>query len=133
MGGRAAVLMMFVLFLLADLAAGWLSVPGLTGFGFAAASAIAAGRARREDLLIVVAAPPLTYLAAVTGAELIIAHSDHAAISVGSIGAGVFLTLSAAAPWMFAGLAGALAIAAVRGLRQCVRDLRAGVSREARR
>ncbi|HXP21716.1 MAG TPA: DUF6542 domain-containing protein [Streptosporangiaceae bacterium] len=133
MGARAAVLLMFVLFLLADLAAGWLSVPGLTGFGFAAASAIAAGRARREDLLIVVVTPPLTYLVAVTCAELINAHADHAAISVSSIGAGVFLTLSAAAPWMFAGLAGAVAIAAVRGLRQCVRDLRAGPSGRAER
>lgn len=116
---------MFVVFLLTDLAAGWLSAAGLTGFGFAAGSAIAAGSARREDLLIVVATPPVIFLAAVTCAELIAAHADHAAISAGSLAAGVFLAISATAPWLFGGLAGALIIAAVRGLRRCVSDLRA--------
>jgi hypothetical protein len=116
--------LMFVLFLIADLTAGWLSAPGLSGFGFAAGSAIAAGTVRRDDLLIVVTTPPVICLAAVICAELIAAHADHAAVSAGSLAAGVFLTLSAAAPWLFGGLGGALTIAAVRGLRQCITDLR---------
>ena len=80
-----------------------------------------------------IATPPLVCLAALTCAELIAAHSDHAAISVGSLAAGVFLTLSRAAPWMFGGLAGALIIASARGLRQCVAVLRAGLSGDAGR
>lgn len=127
-GARAAVLVMFVTFLLADLAAGQLDVAGLTGFGFAAGSMIAAGSTRRDDLLIVVSTPPVIFFAAVTCAELITAHANHVAASAGSILAGVFLTLSTAAPWMFGGLSGALVLAAVRGLRQCVRDLRASLA-----
>jgi hypothetical protein len=125
-GARAAVLGMFALFLIADLAAGWLAAPGVTGFGFAAGSVITAGSVRRRDLLVVVITPPVIFLTAVICAELITAHGDHAAVSAGSLAAGVFLTISSAAPWMFGGLAGALTIATVRGLRRSVSDLLAG-------
>jgi hypothetical protein len=124
---RAAIAAMFGVFLLADLAAGWLGVAGLTGFGFAAGSMIAAGLVRRKDLLIVVAAPPAIFLGAVTCGELITAHTDHAT-SVGSIAAGTFLTLSSAAIWMYCGLAATMIIAVVRGLPQCIRDLRTGLA-----
>jgi hypothetical protein len=124
---RAAIVAMFGVFLLADLAAGWLGVAGLTGFGFAAGSMIAAGLVRRKDLLIVVTAPPAIFLGAVTCGELIAAHTDHAT-SVGAIAAGIFLALSSAAIWMYCGLAAAMIIAVVRGLPQCIRDLRAGLA-----
>jgi hypothetical protein len=114
---------MFGLFLIADLAAGWLSAPAISGFGFAAGSVITAGSTRRQDLLIVAVTPPVIFLTAVVCAEMIAAHASHAAVSAGSLAADVFLTLSAAAPWMFGGLAGALIIAAIRGLWQCVREL----------
>jgi hypothetical protein len=117
---------MFAVFLIADLAAGWLSAPGLTGFGLAAGSAAAAGSVRRRDLLIVVITPPVIFVTAVICAELVSAHADHAALSAGSFAASVFLTISSAAPWMFGGLAGALTIATVRGLRRSVSDLLSG-------
>jgi len=124
LSARAAALTMFAIFLAASLAAGWLSADGLTGFGFAAGSVIATGSARRRDLLAVVAMPPAIFLGAVTCAELISAHAAHAGLSAGSLAGGVFLTISSAAPWLFAGLTGAVIIAAVRGLRQCIGDLR---------
>lgn len=120
-----AAVAMFVIFLLADLIARTLHVSGLAGFGFAAGSAAAAGCTRRRDLLPVVTTPPVIFLAAVACAELLVMHLDHVTLSVELLGANVFLTLSAAAPWMFGGFAGALVIAVVRGLPQCVRDLRA--------
>jgi hypothetical protein len=124
---RAASATMFGVFLLADLAAGWLGVAGLTGFGFAAGSMIAVGAVRRQDLLIVVTAPPIIFLGAVTCAELITGHADHGASAV-AVAAGILLTLAGAAVWMVGGLAGTLVIAVVRGLPQCVRDLRAGLN-----
>jgi hypothetical protein len=116
---------MFVIFLLAHLIAGWLHVAGLTGFGFAAGSAVAAGRTRPRDLLLVVTTPPMIFLAAVTCGELIMLHDRHVAVGAGLVLAGILLTLSSAAPWLFGGLAGALLIATVRGLPRCLRDLRA--------
>lgn len=125
---KAAVVMMFVIFVLADLCAGWLHVVALTGFGFAAGSAMAAGRTRRKDLLLAATTPPLIFLLAVTVSELISLHLNHVTASAGLALADVFLTLSTAAPWLFGGLAGALVIATARGLPQCVRDLRAQLS-----
>jgi hypothetical protein len=122
---RTAIVVMFVIFLLTDLCAGWLDVVALTGFGFAAGSAAAAGRTRREDLLLAATTPPLIFLIAVTVGELITLHMNHVAVSAGLVLADIFLTLSTAAPWLFGGLAAALLIATVRGLPQCVRDLRA--------
>jgi hypothetical protein len=128
MSSRTAIVMMFVIFLLTDLGAGWLHVVGLTGFGFAAGSAAAAGRTRRQDLLFAATTPPLIFLVAVTAGELITLHMNHVAASPGLVLADIFLTLSTAAPWLFGGVAAALLIATVRGLPQCVRDLRARLS-----
>ncbi|MGN6791677.1 MAG: DUF6542 domain-containing protein [Streptosporangiaceae bacterium] len=124
MSARTAMVVMFLIFLLTDLSAGWLHVVALTGFGFAAGSAAAAGRTRREDLLLAATTPPLIFLIAVTAGELITLHMNHVAASAGLALADVFLTLSTAAPWLFGGLAGALLIATVRGLPRCVRELR---------
>ncbi len=125
MSTKTAIVMMFAVFLLTDLCAGWLHVVALTGFGYAAGSAAAAGRTRREDLLLAATTPPLIFLIAVTSGELISLHLDHVAASAGIALADIFLTLSTAAPWLFGGLAGALVIATVRGLPQCIRGLRA--------
>ena len=124
MSNRAAIVVMFVIFLLTDLSASWLHVAALTGFGFAAGSAAAAGRTRRADLLLAATTPPLIFLIAVTAGELITLHMNHVAASAGLALADIFLTLSTAAPWLFGGLAGALLIAIGRGLPHCVRDLR---------
>jgi hypothetical protein len=125
MNGRAAVVVMFFIFLLSYLSADWLHVVALTGFGFAAGSAAAAGRTMRKHLLLVTTTPPAIFLAAVLAGELITLHLDHVAATPGLVLADVFLTLSTAAPWLFGGVAGALVIAMVRGLPQCVRELRA--------
>ncbi len=128
MRARTALVAMFAIFLLTGLAAGWLHVSGLTGFGFAAGSAVAAGRTRRADLLPVATSPPLLFLLAVISTELISLHVKHVAASPALVLAGIFLTLAAAAPWLFGGLAGALVIATVRGLPRCIRDLRGEIA-----
>ena len=128
MGARAAIVAMFVIFLLTGLAADWLHVTALTGFGFATGSAVAAGRTRRSDLLPVATSPPLLFLLAVAGAELISLHAKQVAGSAALVLGGTFLTLAAAAPWLFGGLAGSLLIATVRGLPRCIRDLRGEIA-----
>jgi hypothetical protein len=125
MNARAAVVVMFSVFLVTYLSADWLHVVALTGFGFAAGSAAAVGRTRRKHLLLVTTTPPALFLAAVITAELLTLHLDHVAATPGLVLANVFLTLSAAAPWLFGGVAGTLVIAMARGLPRCVRDLRA--------
>jgi hypothetical protein len=125
LSARASLIGMFAVFLLGDLTAGSLHLAALTGFGFAAGSAAAAGWTRRQDLLAVATTPPVLFLAAVSCGELVTMHAGHVRPSAALVGADVFLTLSAAAPWLFGGLAGALVIAFVRGLPQCVRELRA--------
>lgn len=124
----------FVIFLLSCLAGG--HTPGtaasggnLPGFGFAAGAVISAGSVRREDLLIVVTAPPVLFVIALTCAELISAWLPGGLpVSAGSEATAIFLTLSTAAIWLFAGFTAALILALIRGLRQCVRDLRTGLS-----
>lgn len=128
MGARTAILAMFAIFLLTGLLAGWLHVTALTGFGFSAGSAIAAGRTRRSALLAAATSPPLLFLLAVACTELISLHLKHVAASPALVLAGIFLTLAAAAPWLFGGLAGALLIATVRGLPRCIRDLRGEIA-----
>lgn len=128
MGAKTAIVAMFAIFLATGLAAGWLHITALTGFGFAAGSAVAAGRTRRSDLLQVAASPPLLFVLAVAATELISLHFKHVAASPAPVLAGIFLTLAASAPWLFGGFAGALVIATVRGLPQCIRDLRGEIA-----
>ena len=115
---------MFALFLLAVVSADALHFDMLAGFGFAAGSAVAAGCTRRDGLLLVVTTPPAIFLAALTCGELITMHLNHVVPAPGLVGANILLILSAIAPWLFGGAAGAVMIASVRGLRSCVRDLR---------
>lgn len=128
MGARAAIIAMFSIFMLTGLAAGWLHVNALTGFGFAAGSAVAAGRTRRSELLPVAICPPLLFLLSVMSTELISLHLKHVAAGPAMVLAGIFLTLTSSALWLFGGLAGALLIATVRGLPRCVRELRGEIA-----
>jgi hypothetical protein len=130
LGLPQAIAVMFGCFLLADLLAAAVHVDALTGFGFAAGSAAAAGFTRRRELLLAVTTPPAIFLGAVLCGELIKMHLDHVALSVELLGANVFLTLSSVALWLFAGLAGALVIATVRGLGLCIRELREELASE---
>jgi Domain of unknown function (DUF6542) len=128
MGAKTAILAMLAIFLLTGLAAGWLHVTALTGFGFAAGSAVAAGRTRRADLLPIAISPPLLFLISLVATELVSLHVKHIAASPALVLAGAFVSLSAAAPWLFGGLAGSLLIATVRGLPRCIRDLRGEIA-----
>lgn len=128
MRARTAIFAMFAIFVLTGMAANWLQVSALTGFGFAAGSALAAGRTRPSDLLPVATSPPLLFLLAVVSTELISLHVKHVAAGPALVLAGIFLTLAASAPWLFGGMAGALLIATVRGLPQCVRQLRGEIA-----
>ena len=124
-GSRTAAAVMFGLFLLAVVSADGLHADALAGFGFAAGSAVAAGRTRRAELLLVVTSPPVIFLAALTCGDFLTMHMDRIDPTPGVVAANVLLTLSATAPWLFGGVAGAAVIASARGLGACVRDLRA--------
>jgi hypothetical protein len=124
MTARGAVLAMFALFFLATLVAGWLHLGVLTGLGFVAGAALAARYTRRDGLLAVVVTPPLLFVIALVGVELLTSHADTVKHSLTSAAEGTILTLAAVAPWLFVGVVASLGIALFRGLPQCVRDLR---------
>jgi hypothetical protein len=115
---------MFAVFLAGILASGWLHVPVLVGASFLAGAAAAAWFTHRRGLLMVTATPPLIFLIAVLGDQVFTAPGSTLKATVESIAAGTFLTLAGAAPWLFAGVAGSVAIATLRGLPQCFRELR---------
>jgi len=124
MTARGAVLAMFSLFFLGTLVAGWLHLGLLTGLSFVAGSALAARYTRRDGLLAVVVTPPLLFLIALVGVEVLTSHADTTKHTLTSAAEGTILTLAAVAPWLFIGVIVGLAIALFRGLLQCIRDLR---------
>jgi hypothetical protein len=115
---------MLAVFLVGNLIAGSTHVPWLAGLSYAAGGLLAVGYARRETLLFVVTTPPLIFLISLLGAELITAGSS----TLLATAEGTMLTLAAVAPWLFACTAGCVAVAMVRGLPRCIRDLRAGLN-----
>jgi hypothetical protein len=127
MTGRGAVLAMFAVFFVTTVLAEVTHLGFFVGIGLAAGCGLAARFARRSALLAVVVSPPLVFLAAVICAESLTSSSASSHSGFLSAAEGTFLTLAAAAPWLFAGVAIALVIALLRGLRQCLRDLRDGL------
>jgi hypothetical protein len=123
MTGRGAILAMLALFFVGTLAAAWLHLALLTGLSFVAGCALAARYTRRDGLLAVVVTPPVLFLIALTGNEVLTSHADTVKHTLTSAAEGVILTLAAAAPWLFSGVIIGLAIALFRGLPQCIRDL----------
>jgi hypothetical protein len=65
-------------------------------------------------------------------AQVATAQGSSSRGTVISVLEGTLLTLADVAPWLFAGTVICLVAAMVRGLPQCVRDLRAGLRGEAR-
>jgi hypothetical protein len=124
MTARGAILAMFSLFFLGTLVAGWLHLGVLTGLSFVAGCALAARYTRREGLLTVVVTPPLIFLIALVGTEVLTSHADTAKHALTSAAEGTILTLAAVAPWLFSGVIAGLVIALFRGLPRCVSDLR---------
>ncbi|MBO0809791.1 MAG: hypothetical protein J2P32_15960 [Actinobacteria bacterium] len=121
--GRGALLAMPVAFFLGLLVSGWLGWGWLSGAVFVAGSAGAARYTRRSDLLAVAVSPPLLFMCALFVAKLWTSSGG-----IGSFAGGILLTLAGAAPWLFAGMVATLVIAWLRGLRQCVSDLRRDLS-----
>ena len=110
------------------LLAGWLGRPTVARVFFLAGGAAAACWVRKADLLLAAVSPPtllcivLVVVSAVTG-------SGGLAVSAAE---GTALTLAGAAPWLFAGTALPLTIAAARGLLGLAWPLRQHPSRPTR-
>ncbi|HEY6276058.1 MAG TPA: DUF6542 domain-containing protein [Streptosporangiaceae bacterium] len=111
--GRGAIVLMVAVFTVGVLMAGWLGSPAVAGVFFLAGGAAAAWYARPADLLLVAVSPP-TLLCIVLVLVSGMTGSGGLALSAAE---GTALTLAGAAPWLFAGTALSLIIAAARGLR----------------
>jgi hypothetical protein len=96
----------------------------LTGFAVLTGCVLAARFARRSALLAVAVSPPLVFAIAVVCAEAVTGSATAGHSGFLAATEGVFLTLAGAAPWLFASVAICLVITLLRGLPQCVRDLR---------
>jgi hypothetical protein len=125
MTARGAVVAMVALFFVGLLAAGWLRLGVLTGLSFAAGCVLAARYTQREGLLTAVVTPPLIFMIALVTTELMSSQGDTLRRTLTSAAEGTVLTLASVAPWLFSGVILGLIVAMVRGLPQCVRDLRA--------
>jgi hypothetical protein len=119
--GRGAVVIMLIVFALGLLGASWLGWPLLVGASFVAGSAAAVFCVGKRDLLVVTAFPPLAFGIVLVGVKAATATGSVAL----STAEGAAITLAGVAPWLFAGMAVSLVIAWARGLRGCVRALRA--------
>jgi hypothetical protein len=124
--GRGAIVLMLAVFTVGVLAAGWLGSPAVAGVSFLAGSAGAVWYARKADLLLVAVSPP-TLLCIVLVVVNAVTASGGVALSVAE---GTAVTLAGAAPWLFAGTALSLIIAAARGLRGPIGELRQNLPRQ---
>ena len=121
--GRGAGLAMFSVFFPGTLTAGWLHLAVLTGLSFLVGCILAGLFTKRADLLVVVTMPPMVFLVAVICVKALTA-TGSALISTAE---GCLLTLSAAAPWLFGGMAVIIVIALFRGLPHTISEIRAGL------
>jgi len=109
------------------LLAAWLHRMAVAGLGFCAGCALAAWYCQRAALLRLVVAVPTVFAAAEVLTQLVTLPGGGRRGLALPVAGGTLLTLSAVAPWLFAGTAGAVVIALFRGLPRCVRDLRSGL------
>jgi hypothetical protein len=100
--------------------ASWLQWGFLAGASFVIGSVGAAWYTKRRDLLTVAVSPPLLVLGALLCVKALTAKGS---IIISTV-EGTALTLANVAPWLFAGVVLSLIVAWVRGLPQCVADLR---------
>lgn len=118
--GRGAIAGMLVLFLVSLLIASWLQWGVLAGASFVIGSVAAAWYTRPRDLLAVAVSPPLLFFCALV---VVKAFTAQGAAIISTV-EGTALTLANVAPWLFAGAVLYLIVAWVRGLPQCVSELR---------
>ncbi len=117
---RGAITGLLVLFFLILLLSSWLGWGWLAGVGFVAGSVAAARYAQRRGLLAVTVTPPLLFFCDLVVIKGLTASGN----TLLSAAEGTALTLGSAAPWLFAGVVLALIVAWLRGLPQCVAELR---------
>lgn len=118
--GRGAVAGMLVLFFFSLLLASLLQWGVLAGASFVIGGVAAAWYTKRRDLLVVAVSPPLIFFCALICVKALTAQGSMIVSTV----EGTALTLANVAPWLFAGVILYLIVAWVRGLPQCVSDLR---------
>jgi len=119
--GRGAILLMLVVFFVGNLIAAAAQANWLNGVTYAAGSLLAVGYVRREALLLLATTPPLAFLVALVGAELLTAQGG----TLLATAEGTVLTLATTSLWLLCCTALCLLVAWLRGLRQCIRDLTA--------
>ena len=117
---RGCLVLMLLIFLVSDLLGSQLGMAWLDGAGYAAGCLLAVAYARREALLLVSTSPPALFLVALVAAELVTATGS----TLLATAEGTLLALATCAPWLFGATVAGLVLATVRGLPQCVRDLR---------
>jgi len=115
---RGAIALVFVVTLVACVTGS----PAIVGAAFVVACLAAVLLIRPSELLTLVVTPPLTYFVAMLVSQLV--RSLGAASFLQAFGLGMFTSLSAGAPWLFAGSALVLVFAWFRGLPDNVRELR---------
>ncbi len=115
---RGAIALVFTVTLVACVTGS----PAVVGAAFIVACLAAVMLIQPRELLALVVTPPLTFFVAMLVNELI--RSLGAASFLQAFGLGMFTSLSAGAPWLFAGSALVLAFAWFRGLPANVRELR---------
>ncbi|MDR8410026.1 DUF6542 domain-containing protein [Nonomuraea sp. 3-1Str] len=119
---RGAIVLALAATVAAYAVAWQLDLPVVVGVVFVAASLLGALLVNRRELLSLVVTPPLVFFAATLVVELV--HALGSASLAQSLALGLYTSLSAGAPWLFAGSAVVLGVALRRGLRDNVRELR---------
>ena len=125
MTARGAVVAMFSLFFLGMLAAGWLHRGSLIGLSFVAGCVLAARYTKRDGLLTAVVTPPLIFMIALAGTQVMSAHADTLRRTLTFAIEGIVLTLASVAPWLFGGMILGVVVAMFGGLPRCVSEFRA--------
>jgi hypothetical protein len=126
--GRGSLVLMALVFLIANLIAAWSHVTWLAGPGYAAGALLAVFYARRESLLAVVTTPPALFLVTLVTAQLLTATGRSTVLAALE---GTLLALAATAPWLLGATVAYLAAAMLRGLPRCLQDLRLAIAGEA--
>jgi hypothetical protein len=109
--GRGALAALFVLCFFTQLIADWTGWGTLAGAAFVCGCGAVTYYTKTSGLRSVVVAPPLTFFAAATCAELITAPGTFLAAE------GILVTLGTTAPWLFTGTALTIVVAIGRGYR----------------
>ena len=105
---------MAALFTAGLLASSWLGWTAVAGLAFLVGATAAARYTSPAALLVVVVSPPALFFVALLGVKAATASGGL------SVVAGCLISLAAAAPWLFLGMAGCLLIAWRRGLSHAV-------------